>query len=306
MILAVLGLTQTVAQENDYLPVVREGVKWVNEKVIVSQGDTTKYYYNYEFSGNDPETNLSGVIFKACYYFTEGALDIERDSLIAGLRNDIEESRQKVTFLRNQAFWKCYNEGKLMLPFNLYMYLDGGTTLLYTFGQWGCDEFYLKMEALLEALLDEYGNDDVAEGYEVFLNDGNFYKTDPITIEEIECDRYVYIDDQGKPLAYVVEGIGFDSYDMGDLLTPFTRKPDPNADHQEWCGLSHVVKDGQLIYKGMRYREGVFDGINEVVSDKTPHPQDPYYYNLMGQRLGKEVPTAPGIYIHNGNKIVVR
>ena len=125
-------------------------------------------------------------------------------------------------------------------------------------------------------------------------------------IEGMECQRFALMGEHGDTICCFVEGIGFDSYDMGDLLTPFTRKPDPTADYQEWCGLSHVVKDGQIIYKGMRYREGVFDGINEVVSDKTPHPQDPYYYNLMGQRLGKEVPTAPGIYIHQGNKIVVR
>ena len=34
-----------------YLPIDREGVKWVNEKVIVDHGDTTCYYYNYEIKG---------------------------------------------------------------------------------------------------------------------------------------------------------------------------------------------------------------------------------------------------------------
>ena len=27
---------------------------------------------------------------------------------------------------------------------------------------------------------------------------------------------------------------------------------------------------------------------------------------MMGQHMGKDVPTTPGIYIHNGKKIVVR
>ena len=51
-LLALLGMTQAVAQEgweewlSDYLPIVREGVKWVNEKVIVNHGDTTCYYYS--------------------------------------------------------------------------------------------------------------------------------------------------------------------------------------------------------------------------------------------------------------------
>ena len=42
---------------------------------------------------------------------------------------------------------------------------------------------------------------------------------------------------------------------MGDLLTPFTRRPDPDAEYQEWCGLSHVIKDGEIIYKGLCYDE---------------------------------------------------
>ena len=51
-ILALLGITQAMAawDSSDYLPIVREGVKWVNEKVIINHGDTTSYYYTYEFS----------------------------------------------------------------------------------------------------------------------------------------------------------------------------------------------------------------------------------------------------------------
>ena len=33
---------------------------------------------------------------------------------------------------------------------------------------------------------------------------------------------------------------------------------------------------------------------------------DENYYNLMGQPVGKDVPITPGIYIHQGKKIVVR
>ena len=93
---------------------------------------------------------------------------------------------------------------------------------------------------------------------------------------------------------------------MGDLLTPFTRRPDPNADYQEWCGLSHVVKVGKVIYKGMRYDPNIRVGIDEVVADKVARPLDPRYYDLMGRSVGTEVPTTPGIYIHQGRKIVVR
>ena len=113
------------------------------------------------------------------------------------------------------------------------------------------------------------------------------------------------MDEFGEPKAYLVNGIGFDSRNMGDLLTPFTREPDPDADYQEYCGLCHVIKDGKIIYKGMRYREGAFEGINEVVTEQPRRPLDANYYNLMGRPVGKDVPTAPGIYIHHGQKIVI-
>ena len=140
---------------------------------------------------------------------------------------------------------------------------------------------------------------------EDFLNRNNFIEIDPLIIEGVSCSRYAYISEEGDTLAYVVEGIGFDSRDMGDLLTPFTRKPDPDADYQEWCGLSHVIKDGKIIYKGMRYREDAFDGIDEV-ADGQGLKADGNYYDLMGRAVGKDVPTTPGIYIHQGKKIVIR
>ena len=79
------------------------------------------------------------------------------------------------------------------------------------------------------------------------------------------------MDETGEVQVYLVEGIGFDSRDMGDLLTPFTRKPDPDADYQEWCGLSHVIKDGQIIYKGLRYDE---ERVNELLGGATELPGD--------------------------------
>lgn len=80
VVLALLGMTQAMAQREDYLPVVREGVQWVNEKVIVNNGDTTRHYYKYEFSGND---SIWFKVNHALYYYSGDILDVERDSLIA-------------------------------------------------------------------------------------------------------------------------------------------------------------------------------------------------------------------------------
>ena len=45
-------------------------------------------------------------------------------------------------------------------------------------------------------------------------------------------------------------------------------------------------------------------GIDELTG-MTRHTIDNNYYNLMGQPVGKELPSTPGIYIHQGKKICV-
>ena len=305
-LLALLATIQASAawDSSDYLPIVREGVKWVNEKVIINQDDTTKYYYIYEFSGEDNLTNMAGEINNACFYYRASELDADRDSLIAGLRDN-----GQVTFVRNNAYYALYwedminyvnNEGKeYRLMFPLAGYTDGGTMIIYNFNnpKWNCVGYYLSIQ---HAFHDLYG-------YEEVLTEENFTEVEPIEIEGISCSRYAYVKENGDTMCYVVEGIGFDSRNMGDLLTPFTREPDPDADYQEYCGLSHVIKDGQIIYKGMRYSPGNMTGIDEVAAEKPQARQvDDNYYNLMGQPLGKTLPITPGIYIHHGKKIVVR
>ena len=277
---------------SDYLPIVREGVKWVNEKVIVNHGDTTCYYYNYEFSGKDSVmTDMMNNLHDACYYYLGEHLNVEQDSLIAGLR---ERNQGLVTCMRNHAYEKVRSEGRQM--FDLMLFTNGGSRQLYNFLSVDVSiNYYLACEYYWC----EYG------GYDEELTRENLVVMEPVLIDGVECGRIAFIDETGEPLAYIVEGIGFDSRDMGDMLTPFTRKPDPDADYQEWCGLSHVVKDGKIIYKGMRYRHGAFTGIDEVVAEQPTRPLDPNYYNLMGQPVGTDVPTTPGIYIHQGKKICV-
>ena len=258
-----------------YMPLIREGVKWVFERVTVNNGDTTCCYYTYEFKGNHPLKDNNGFTYKALYRY-EGfnhELDVENDSLVAGLR----ENNANIYFFRNEPWNQVVSQGRNMVNLNQ-------EKMLYCDMRFGdCCGYYVYYQN--ETIVDDLIDDIMIDGY--------------------LCNRGV-ISKNGKQLGYVVEGIGFDSYDMGDLLTPLTRKPDPDADYQEWCGLSHVIKNGEIIYKGMRYRDGATDGIDEVVVDKTSRPLDPNYYNLMGQPVGKDIPTTPGIYIHHGKKIVIR
>ena len=236
---------------DEYLPLIREGVTWVNEKVIVNHGDTTRYYYKYEFSGKDTSAmyeDMMGNHYDACYYYLGDQLNVEQDSLIAGLR-DLNQG--DIHCMRNHALAKVESEDRGM--FYIPVYADGGSRTLYDFrSPYHGIGYYLYCEYYWCT----YG------GYEEELTEENLIEVEPVMIEGVECNRIAYIGEDGEPLAYIIEGIGFDSRDMGDLLTPFTRRPDPDADYQEWCGLSHVIKDGKIIYKGMCYRPNVPGDVN--------------------------------------------
>ena len=263
---------------SSHLPLARAGVKWVNERVTVENGDTIYHYYTYKFNGKD------------CYSNSSTPTEVNQNIVVAKIDDQHDYYGITECFVSNDALDAVIAQGREMIDFTHPVF---GGTYLYMFlynlsGFANIRDYYMACQK------------------EPFLTVDNFMEVDPITIEGIECERYAYIGEDGDTLAYVVEGIGFDSRDMGDLLTPFTRRPDPSADYQECCGLCHVVKDGKVIYKGMRYSPDNMTGLDEVVADKVARPQDDYYYDLMGRRMGTEVPQAPGIYIHHGNKIVVR
>ena len=134
--LALLGMTQVMAESYYSLPIVREGVKWVNEKVIINHGDTTSYYYTYEFSGYDStRVNLLGEVFPACYYYEGEHLNTETDSIISGFYG----GPLGASCFRNNALNKVLSEGRCMILYP--MYTDGGTIDLYIWHD--CIAFYL-------------------------------------------------------------------------------------------------------------------------------------------------------------------
>ena len=223
------------------LPIPRQGVQWVNERVIIENGDTTSQYYKYEFRGYDSQG------FANCYTYTGETLGGSAASVAAQYQSWSYGLNTSNGMIRHNT------------PYNKV--LKNNRNLMYFGSSIGDD--YLEMYHFL------YYATDIDPGYtpnwyiyrqkESFLTRENLVEVEPLVIEEIKCKRFAYIGEQGDTLAYIVQGIGFDSRDMGDLLTPFTRKPDPDADYQEYWGLSHVIKDGKIIYKGMRYNPALFD-----------------------------------------------
>ena len=241
-----------VAEMNHYkpesdneLPIPRQGVQWVNERVTVEEGDTTCYYYKYEFKGYDSQG------YGRCYSYTGETLNTSTAINAAQYQCwDYSVNTSNGMIRNNYPFSKVKSENRDMVYYDSSLgsnYLEMYHFDLYSYSDISSEfppKYYMGRQK------------------ENFLNRQNFVRVEPLIIQDVLCDRFAYIGENGDTLAYVVEGIGFDSRDMGDLLTPFTRRPDPTADHQEWCGLSHVIKDGQIIYKGMCYRPYVPGDVN--------------------------------------------
>ena len=230
-------------QDEPILPIDREGVQWVNERVIVNAGDTTRQYYCYEFSGVDRLKN------PVCYSYTGDTLDTSIATIAAKFQDTNYMGLVNGCIYDNEPYAKVLAEGRQMINIGTGM---PGYYQLYSFNETYSDIDY-------SSPLNYY----VYNQREEFLTRQNFTEVEPVEIEGVQCRRYAYVDETGEVQAYLVEGIGFDSRDMGDLLTPFTRKPDPDAEYQEWCGLSHVIKDGKIIYKGLRYDAAAVEGLTD-------------------------------------------
>ena len=286
--LALLGITQAAAYNNEYVPLVREGVKWVNKKVIIDHGDTTSYYYVYEILGDDPDWQFDQeTTSKLCHYYTGNHIDFSNDSIISSFA-EVGSIGAIVNCHNNWALDKADLENRTMMPRFSWMSMIR------------CEILYQWL-GLPDAEKDPY----LFFQLEPIFTEENLVEADPIEIDGHQCGRLAYVKEPGDTMCYLVESIGFDSRNMGDLLTPFLKEPDPDADYQEYWGLSHVIKDGQIIYKGMCYNPDNMTAVDEVAADKA-RQVDGNYYNLMGQPMGKQLPTSPGIYIHHGKKIIVK
>ncbi len=223
------------------LPIGREGVKWVNERVVIDHGKETRSYYTYEFK--------NGSRMPICYQYTGDVLDESTAMVAATLvwpTYDLEQCFD-YEFQNNVPYAAVKEERRDMVNYDIYC--------VNFYGSYHFNHYHAKIDFF--STVNYY----ITHQNEEFLTRENFIEVEPLVIEGMECWRYAYIGEDGEPLAYITEGIGFDSRDMGDLLTPFTRKPDPTADHQEYWGLSHVIKDGEIIYKGMRFDESLFGGV---------------------------------------------
>ena len=279
-VLALLGMTQAVAQEYEYVPFVREGVKWVYEIINYYYQDNLdpaylgkSTYRTLELKG---DTVINGKTYKAMHKYSGNSINWENDTVPIYLR---EENKIVYGIIPDQQFYDDCPIDNILSGMNMY---NGEEFILYDF-----------QDPVI------YWNG-LFDGYPI-SNPNQYIYTDTISIGNRKAKRYVNQLYEVRDW-YMVEGIGIDdiySYTLA-MFPPIV----PGIGDERF-GLSHVIEDGRIIYKGIHYDPNNVTGIDEVAADKA-RQADGNYYNLMGQPMGKQLPTAPGIYIHHGKKIIVK
>ncbi len=262
---------------HEYVPFVREGVKWV-------------YYYNNPFSGDILEMPEGKQ-----YYSFEMKGDVlignkhyKQVCLTHYLDDENKEAEEFIpVYLREEdKVVYAIHPGGIMYPqcpVGIGSYIGSTSSLPMTTTN---EEYIL------------YDFNDPITLYEA-NSSANYMETDYINVGAKTSKRHHY-DYTNNDL--IIEGIGYD----GDAGMPLFYFEKMTTGLQVGYFLSHVVENGEIIYKGIHFDQGNHVGINEVVAEQSRRVVDRNYYNLMGQPVGKQVPQTPGIYIHNGRKIVVR
>ncbi len=274
--LALLGMSQMLAQEYEYVPFVREGVKWVY--CYINSDD---YYpanpnlpvgivhLNLEFKG---DTIIDGKTYKAMHKYYGDAINEESDTIPIYMR---EEDKIVYGIIPDRETYLDCPIANYAAPWEHNEALwSGKEVVMYDF------------------------NDPIMYYDNLFAGHDWYKYDDMITIGSHLAKRYVGMEYGIAPEFQLVEGIGIDGYSSYTLCLFMPMQVGGDI---LFC-LSHVIEDGNIIYRS-KYTD--FDGIDEVVADGTARQMDGNYYDLMGRAVGKDVPSVPGIYIHQGKKICV-
>ena len=140
------------------------------------------------------------------------------------------------------------------------------------------------------------------------LEEGEFENPEGVEVI-VNPDTEVYSDDSGPYdfESYQVEYNKTTGKPEGPAVTGLWTNGDPNmiwTNPSNWgvrpSGFSVGVK-----FVGEPIREGKNGSATMIIStQKETMSNDPYFYTMQGVRVAK--PAVPGIYIHNGKKVVIK
>ena len=272
-----------VPYNHEYVPFVRDGVQWV-------------YYYDNPFRMEilDMDEGIQ-------YY----SFEMKGDVVIG------DKHYKQVCLTRH------LNEFNTVVEDFIPVYLREEDKVVYAIqpdginypqcpvgiGKWVSESFDPEMGECEEFVLYDFNDPITLYSEELASHDFQYRATDYVNIGPHVSKRHQY-----KTHRYtsdndvIIEGIGFDSPTKGTPLFYFNQDI---TGLQVGYFLSHVVENGEIIYKGAHYKQNPSDGIDEVAEGQQLRA-DGNYYDLMGRTVGGDLPTTPGIYIHQGKKIIIR
>ncbi len=278
-LLMLMGITGVKAQESEYVPLVREGVQWVYAYYLGRGYYGDEYtFYTDELKG---DTIIGDYSFKKLYRRFSKELDVSNTYPYAYMREADKRVYAVLNSQNNIGDYNLYRTGGLVIPSENYDAI--GEYIIYDFN----DMETLYNHSMMSSHSDEYLQFVFGLGDTIINN--RLLKTYELT--------------QYHNGMRIIESIGGDC--TGGLLRPI-KVSYVNCPCPETVGLSHVIENDEIVYKGCRYdRLHEMVGVREITIDSV-NPANEIYYNLLGEPLSTTKPTTPGIYIKGCKKLVIK
>ena len=257
---ALLAVTQMAAQDYDYIPFVREGVKWVcmyrspyDENVAglpISKGD---HYYTLELKG---DSVINGHTYKAMHLYSGESINVDQDTVPVYLREE------------NKVVYAIIPDDKR------YAECPVGIECMVT-----DQEFSSPVQTGVEYILYDFNNPELFYAY------ADCYDyTDTVMIAGKPRKRHVFnTDDVTKAEKdYIVEGIGYAGNSPGSTLNYFYPQI---SGLQMIYHISRVIENGEVVFSNgqfgpQEYQAGYVPFVREGV--KWVYGINNYNYDACG------------------------
>ena len=287
-----LGTVATYAQTDDYIPLVREGSEWCYHGNFLGPSDgkwTGTEFTFYTISG---DSTITGVTYKKVLMKRVFMIENDNGELSICYVDDVPSIPALVR-----------EEDKRVYTYNL----KGYGFPVSGFGiptEW-FDDGITKLTML-------YDFNDIGQYMHDIWDDVPSNKSKNIYVEGTDANlcgnNKCYVLTDGDQC--VVEGIGeyTHSWRNGNFLW---RPKGLGLTTTEWREKFVYMKNPQGEFEYCDQEEyskikHLFESPSAITDVKVPtRPTDDRYYNLMGQPVAHPE-NAPGIYIHNGKKVVVK
>ena len=264
-LLGLLVMTSASADENEYVPLVREGVVWEYVGYYhdwPEPGYERIQLYTLEFNGT---TIIDGILYHNIYRTYYDQQGNAKEPYLAAY---VREAGKVVTAIENDVHGESIND---------YFWWDIPETL-YDFSK----PMFLPDDAAVYAEINyPISNDSMADTFQEFeVEIGQTVR------KGYQIIAYDYPDDPEYSFK-TIEGIGVDC-GFGDLLVPYRTYI---TGINPMSSLSAVYENGELVYKGFAYDEAQNlknpEAITTVTGDK--QVKSVRYYNLAGVESAQPV-----------------